>query len=102
MLFVIALLLAIFVLPSPWGVIAVTVAIVLDVVEITVGVWYSKRRKAKVGAESMVGVVGVALGELRPDGQVRLNGEIWRAQCAAGCEPGSSAPFCAGLACSLF
>ena len=90
MLFVIALLLAIFVLPSPWGVIAVTVALVLDVAEVTVGVWYSKRRKAKVGAESMVGATGVALGELRPDGQVRVNGEIWRARCAAGCEQGDA------------
>jgi membrane-bound serine protease (ClpP class) len=86
-LFVIALLLAIFVLPSPWGVVAVTVALVLDIAEVTVGVWYSKRRKAKVGAESMVGEVGVAIGELRPDGQVRINGEIWRAHCAAGCDP---------------
>jgi membrane-bound serine protease (ClpP class) len=89
-LFVIALLLAIFVLPSPWGVIAVTVALVLDVVEITVGVWYSKRRKAKVGSESMVGATGVALGELRPEGQVRVNGEIWQAQCAAGCDSGAA------------
>ena len=89
MLFVIALLLAIFVLPSPWGVIAVTIALVLDVAEVTVGVWYSKRRKAKVGTESMVGVMGVALGELRPDGQVRVNGEIWRARCDLGCEAGA-------------
>jgi len=89
-LFVIALLLAIFVLPSPWGVIAVTIALVLDVAEVTVGVWYSKRRKAKVGTESMVGVMGVALGELRPDGQVRVNGEIWRARCAVGCEEGAA------------
>ena len=89
MLFVIALLLAIFVLPSPWGVIAVAVALVLDVTEVTVGLWYSRRRKAKVGAESMVGASGVALGELRPDGQVRVNGEIWRAYCAVGCAQGA-------------
>jgi membrane protein implicated in regulation of membrane protease activity len=89
-LFVIALLLAIFVLPSPWGVIAVAVALVLDVTEVTVGLWYSRRRKAKVGAESMVGASGVALGELRPDGQVRVNGEIWRASCVVGCEQGAA------------
>ena len=89
MLFVIALLLAIFVLPSPWGVIAVVVALVLDVTEVTVGLWYSRRRKAKVGTESMVGASGVALDELRPDGQVRVNGEIWRARCVVGCEQGA-------------
>jgi membrane-bound serine protease (ClpP class) len=70
-------------------VIAVTVALVLDVAEITIGVWYSKRRKAKVGAESMVGATGVALAELRPDGQVRVNGEIWRASCIVGCDQGA-------------
>jgi membrane protein implicated in regulation of membrane protease activity len=89
-LFLIALLLAIFVLPSPWGVIAVVVALVLDVTEVTVGVWYSRRRRASVGTESLVGATGVALGELLPEGQVRVNGEIWRARCEAGCDAGTT------------
>ena len=90
MLVLIALLLAIFVLPSPWGVIAVVVALVLDLVEVGVGIWYSKRRKAKVGASALVGLTGVALEELGPEGQVKVNGEIWRARCALGCEAGAS------------
>jgi membrane protein implicated in regulation of membrane protease activity len=89
-LFLIALLLAIFLLPSPWGLIAVVVALVLDVVEVSVGVWYSKRRKASVGADTLVGATGVAIGELLPDGQVRVNGEIWRARCNAGCDAGAA------------
>ncbi|HEU5206047.1 MAG TPA: NfeD family protein [Gaiellaceae bacterium] len=89
MLFVIALLLAIFVLPSPWGAIAVVVALVLDLVEVGVGIWYSKRRKAKVGVSALVGLTGVALDALGPDGQVRVNGEIWRARCEAGCDAGT-------------
>ena len=89
MLFLIALLLAIFVLPSPWGVIAVVIGLTLDVIEVTVGVWYSKRRRASVGTESLVGATGVALGELLPEGQVRVNGEIWRAHCEAGCDAGT-------------
>jgi membrane-bound serine protease (ClpP class) len=89
MLFVIALLLAIFLLPSPWGVIAVVVGLTIDLVEVGVGVWYSKRRKAKVGASALVGLTGVALGSLGPEGQVRVNGEIWRARCEAGCDAGS-------------
>jgi membrane-bound serine protease (ClpP class) len=88
--FLIALLLAIFVLPSPWGVIAVVVALVVDLVEIGVGIWYSKRRKAKVGASALVGLTGVALGALAPEGQVKINGEIWRARCDAGCDAGAS------------
>jgi membrane-bound serine protease (ClpP class) len=88
-LFLIALLLAIFVLPSPWGVIAVVIGLTLDVIEVTVGVWYSKRRRASVGTESLVGATGVALGELLPEGQVRVNGEIWRARCEVGCDAGT-------------
>jgi membrane-bound serine protease (ClpP class) len=87
--FLIALLLAIFVLPSPWGLIAVVAALLVDVIEVTVGVWYSRRRRATVGVESIVGATGVALGELLPEGQVRVNGEIWQAHCEAGCDAGA-------------
>lgn len=89
MLFVIALLLAIFLLPSPWGVITVLVALTIDLVEVGVGIWYSKRRKAKVGASALVGLRGVALDALAPDGQVKVNGEIWRAHCDVGCAAGT-------------
>ena len=90
MLFLIALLLAIFLLPSPWGLVVVAIALVLDVVEVTVGVWYSKRRRASVGANTLVGATGVAIGELLPEGQVRVHGEIWRARCEAGCDAGAT------------
>jgi membrane-bound serine protease (ClpP class) len=88
-LFLIALLLAIFVLPSPWGLVAVVCALMVDLVEVGVGIWYSKRRRAKVGASALVGLTGVALDVLRPDGQVKVNGEIWRATCVDGCEAGA-------------
>jgi membrane-bound serine protease (ClpP class) len=89
-LFLVALLLAIFVLPSPWGIVVVVGAAVLDLAEIGVGLWWSKRRKAAVGGDALVGVTGVAVGELWPDGQVKVNGEIWRARCDGGCEAGTS------------
>ena len=86
MLFLIALALAIFVLPSPWGVVAVVCALAIDLVEVGVGLWYSKRRRSSVGSQTLVGVTGIAMGELRPDGQVRIDGEIWRARCQRGCD----------------
>jgi membrane protein implicated in regulation of membrane protease activity len=89
-LFLIALLLAIFLLPSPWGFVAVAVALVIDVVEVSVGLWYSKRRRATVGIDALVGVTGVAVGDLFPEGQVKVNGEIWRARCEAGCDAGAT------------
>jgi membrane-bound serine protease (ClpP class) len=78
----VAILLAIFVLPEPWGLVAVAAALVLEVGETALFVWWSKRRRAQVGAETLVGAEGVALGPLEPDGQVRLAGEIWRARTA--------------------
>ena len=90
MLFLIALLLAIFLLPSPWGFVVVACALVVDVLEVSVGLWYSKRRRATVGTEALVGVTGVAIDDLFPEGQVKVNGEIWRARCEAGCDAGAA------------
>ena len=90
MLFLIALLLAIFVLPSPWGLVAVVVAGVLDIAETALFIWWSKRRRATVGVETLVGETGVAVGELWPTGQVRVNGEIWQARCEGGCDSGTA------------
>ena len=55
MLFLLALLLAIFVLPSPWGVVTVVVAAAIDFIEVGVGLWWSKRRKAAVGGDASSG-----------------------------------------------
>jgi membrane protein implicated in regulation of membrane protease activity len=37
-----------------------------------------------------VGRTGIAVGELGPEGQVKVDGEIWRARCETGCEAGSA------------
>jgi membrane protein implicated in regulation of membrane protease activity len=88
-LFLIGVLLAIFVLPSPWGLVAIGVGAALDIAETGVFLWWSKRRKASVGVDTLVGKTGVAAGELWPEGQVKINGEIWNARCARGCESGT-------------
>jgi membrane protein implicated in regulation of membrane protease activity len=89
-LFLIGLFLAILVLPSPWGLVAVGVGAALDLAETGFFLWWSRRRRATVGVQSMVGKTAVAIGELRPEGQVRLDGEIWRARCERGCDGGSA------------
>ena len=59
MLTLIALLLALLVLPSPWSAIVVVCAAVVDVIETGTFVWWSRRRRRKttqsVGAETIVG-----------------------------------------------
>jgi membrane-bound serine protease (ClpP class) len=95
----IALLLALLVLPSPWGVIVVAVAAVIDLIETGAFVWWSRRRRRRtspsVGADTIVGRSGVALGWIGPpgagpSGQVRVDGEIWRARSAEPIEAGTT------------
>jgi membrane-bound serine protease (ClpP class) len=85
----VALLLAVFILPSPWGVVAVTVAAVIDIGESLLFVRWSKRRQAAVGVETLVGKHGIAVGPLTPEGQVRVDGELWKARCAGYAAPGT-------------
>jgi membrane-bound serine protease (ClpP class) len=85
---VVALLLALYVLDEPWDVLVVVGAIVVEVGEIFFWVWYSKRRRIQVGAETLIGAVGVVVVPCRPLGQVRLQGELWEAWCRAGADRG--------------
>ena len=88
MLTIIAVILALTVLPSPWGVVAVVGAVAIDTVEVTFFARWSKRRRATVGAETLVGRTAVAVRSLSPRGQVRLNGELWEARATVDVAPG--------------
>lgn len=90
MIFGISVLLALFVLPHPWGLVAMVVGGALDIAETGLFIWWSKRRKAAVGTETLVGREGVAVGDLWPEGQVKIRGELWKARCAAGCDAGTT------------
>lgn len=88
MIFLISLLLAVFVLDEPWSWVAVGVGIVLEIGETLFFFWWSKRRKATVGVETLVGRRAVVSVDCRPIGQVRLAGEIWQARCDVGADVG--------------
>jgi len=83
-----AILLAIFVLPSPWGIVAVFVGGVVDVVESLILLRWSRRRRAVTGVEALVGQKAIVATPLRPVGQVRIAGEVWAARSEAGADPG--------------
>jgi len=83
-----AILLAIFVLPSPWGIVAIVVGGTLDVAESVALLWWSKRRKAVTGAQALVGRKAIVVTPLRPLGQVRVAGELWAARSESGADPG--------------
>ena len=86
----VAILLAIFVLPSPWGLVTVLVGLVIDVAETWLWVRLSRRRRAVTGAEALVGKLASVVEPCRPLGRVRVDGELWSAHCQAGTDAGAT------------
>ena len=89
MLLVLALLLAFFLLPSPWGVVVVVLAALWEVFQVAFGLWWARRPK-RVGPETMVGSLAEVAAPCRPDGTVRFAGELWQARCDRGADPGDT------------
>ncbi len=88
MLFVVAILLALFVLESPWDAIALGAGAVVEFTELAAWIRFSRRRRIQVGAETLVGGLGEVVRECRPLGQIRLDGEFWEARCDEGADTG--------------
>jgi membrane-bound serine protease (ClpP class) len=86
---IVAVVLALTVLPAPWGWLAVVTAAAIDVAETAFFVRWSRRRRAAVGAETLVGRTAVVVRPLVPRGQVRLDGELWEARAAEDVPPGT-------------
>jgi membrane-bound serine protease (ClpP class) len=80
-----AILLAVFVVPAPWGIPVVAGGALIEIGEALGLLWWSRRRRARVGAEAMIGGRAVVL----DDGWVRVQGERWRARSSVPLEPGS-------------
>jgi membrane protein implicated in regulation of membrane protease activity len=85
-----AIFLALFVLPQPWGLVAVFAAIVVEIGETAFWIWLSKRRRPQVGAEALIGATAEVVAPCRPIGTVRVSGELWRARCEAGADRGAA------------
>ena len=88
MLLLITILLAVFFLPTPWNVLALGLGLVGEVGEVLFGIWYSRRRRAATGTESMVGRSARVTEVCRPNGRVNFKGERWQALCDQGAEIG--------------
>jgi membrane-bound serine protease (ClpP class) len=90
----VALIVAVLFVPSPWSYVLVIAAAIVDLGETGAFVWWSRRRRRRtrpaVGAEDLVGRVGVALSALDPAGQVRVQGEIWDARSATRIDRGGA------------
>jgi membrane protein implicated in regulation of membrane protease activity len=69
-----------FVLPDPWGVVAVFAAAVVEVGEVLFWIRFLRRYPVRTGAEGLVGERGEVIVRCAPLGRVRLRGEIWNAR----------------------
>ena len=76
------------ILSSPWNLIAFIVIVPLWVLELFGWNRTVKHRKKVVGAQTLIGKEALVTTECRPQGQARLDGEIWEARCESGAEVG--------------
>lgn len=86
-----AILLVVFgIVPPPWGIALIAGAVVLEAIETLF--WYRllKRRRPKVGVETLVGKCARVINPCRPNGQVLVQGEIWSARCDDGADQDQS------------
>jgi membrane protein implicated in regulation of membrane protease activity len=86
--FVLAAVILLLLLPSPWNLVAFIVCLVLFPGE--VAFWHRKVRgqKKAVGAQTLIGTVGTTVTVCRPRGQARIGGEIWAVRCEDGADMG--------------
>ena len=78
------ILLAVFVVPWPWGIATVLGGGVLDIAESLLLLRWSKRRRSDVGAEALVGRTAV----VATPTQVRVAGELWAVRADRRLVPG--------------
>lgn len=90
MALVVAIVLALTVLPAPWNLAVVAAAAIWEVATALGALWWSQRRAAQVGAETLIGREIEVRSACRPVGQVRVKGEIWQARCDEGASAGEA------------
>jgi membrane-bound serine protease (ClpP class) len=85
-----SIVLALFVMPAPWGPVLVGCAVVWEIAEKVFWFRSSRRIPVAVGREAMIGLPVTVISSCRPEGRVRLGGERWQARCSAGAGVGES------------
>jgi membrane-bound ClpP family serine protease len=85
-----SVLLAVFLVPAPWGQLLVVGALLWEVAEKLLWLWYSKRMPPVIGREALIGLPVTAVAACQPEGWVRLRGERWKARCSEGAGVGDA------------
>jgi membrane protein implicated in regulation of membrane protease activity len=90
MALLVAVLLAVFVLPDAWAIPAVVVGGAIEVGEAGLWLRWSRSRRPQTGAEALVGMEATVVEPCQPLGSVRVHGELWRARCEDGADAGAA------------
>lgn len=87
-MFLIAALVVLLILDTPWNVIVAGACLVAFAGE--VGYWNRtvRGKRKRVGVDALIDAEGKVLTPCRPLGQVLVVGERWEARCEAGADPG--------------
>ncbi len=83
MLVVLALV-GLFLLPTPWNVIVLAAAALVEVLEVAFWLRFLRRYRVRTGAEAMVGRRAEVVESCDPVGRVRYDGELWNARSDEG------------------
>jgi membrane-bound serine protease (ClpP class) len=76
--------------PFPWKIVAFAIGLALFVGELVFWNWRVRSQRVRTGVATMVGETGTVLSPCRPNGQVQLGGEIWKARCDMGADHGDT------------
>jgi membrane-bound serine protease (ClpP class) len=86
----VAIVLALLFLPWPWNLLVILGGLAIEVGELTWGLRLARKWRPAIGAEAMIGEEAEVTARCRPVGQVRIQGELWRARCEAGADVGET------------
>lgn len=78
------------VLDPPLGVIALLGGLLIEVGELVFWSRFLARYRIRSGPETLLGQRGEVVVECRPRGQVKLGGDIWKAECEGGAGVGET------------
>lgn len=87
---VVAAVVALFVLPAPWGVVALGAALAVEVLELLFWRRFLRRYRVRVGPEALLGMRAEVVQPCAPVGLVRVRGELWTARSSAPVDSGQT------------
>jgi membrane protein implicated in regulation of membrane protease activity len=89
-MFAIVALVLLLALPWPWDLVGFVIGLVLFCGELFFWNRRVRGRRKVVGAQTLIGEAATVVLACRPQGQVRLSGEIWAARCEGGADVGEA------------